>query len=255
LQAYWAWRHRDSYLPWRVWTAIAQRIRWLLSNMIIPITCGSTQNLLPLHWQGSGTGRALFSAFGFFSAPAIFVVLMHPTPFRSHVPLVVLTLLQHMLFQLPHAVHAVEVLGMRPLVDKACNMLYVMLDPSFLSQGPGSTPAYCTADYPSFLPMYIYIVLGGVLTSHLVFWNEYYHKMAFLRKRQAEGLHEPSLAVPTVWGCWDARGRVGMSLAQALVWFWASCTITWSLLMFAYSLGPLLVPWDGELVRWMAGVG
>jgi hypothetical protein len=255
-QAYWAWRHRGSYLPRRVRTAVAQRIRWVLYNIIVPVTCGSTQNLLPLHWQGSATGQELLSAraVGFFFGPAIFVALIHPAPFSVHVPLVALTLLQHMLFQLPHVVRAVELMGMRPLVDKACRVLYVMLDPSLLSQGPTSTPAFCTAAYPSFLPMYIYIMLGGVLTSHLVFWNEYFHKMAFLRKRQAEGLNDLALTDPSARRFWDVHGRARMSPMQALVCCWASCAITWSLLAFAFTLGPQLVPWDGELVRRMAGV-
>jgi hypothetical protein len=222
-----------------------QRLRWLLFMVLVPATVSSTQMLLhPMPWRSPGSWRQLVGTETFFAFPGVFVALIHPVPFRLHIFLIALTVLQHVLFQLPHALHAVHALQMEALVAKSCRMLYVLLDPSFMSLGPSSSPAQCLEDSPGFLLVYAYIALAGIATSQLVFWSEYWHKLAFLQKRRDEGLDQGA----SIGQGWDSGGCICVSVLQAFMCAWSSCAVAWTLLAFAFSLAP----WDALPLRLLA---
>jgi hypothetical protein len=248
-QLYWALHDKAGYARHRAKISVLQRLRWLVNVTAIIVSCRSTQELLhPLQWHAdgsTGTWRELLMVLGVFAFPAMFTaMLVHTVPFQLQLLLLgPLSVLQHLVFGLPHQLHAVGALGLRPHVAKACGVMYVLLDPSVLAYGPASGPAHCTGERPGFFLVYTYALLAGLLPAQLVHWSEYGHKRAFLRARRAEGSAQARAA-------WEASARArdgGRPALAALARLWAACAICWSLASLLYALAPSVPPLDALL--------
>jgi hypothetical protein len=216
-----------------------QRLRWMVAMAIIMLTSRTTQDVLhPMQWRNDGsegTWRELLALVGVFAFPAMFTALVaHSVPFRLQLLLGPLTVIQHVAFGLPHQLRALDALGLRRLTPRVCTTLYALLDPTALGYGPGSAPAHCAA--PGFFLVYTYVILAGVLPSHLYYWTEYRQKLAFLRSWRAAAAPGE---VRGRWEGWDQANDVDLSLMTALVQFWAACAVCWALVACAYHLLPL----------------
>jgi hypothetical protein len=182
-----------------------------------------------------GTWAPLLELIGMFTFPPLLTaVVAHPAPFWLQLLLAPLTVLQHVAFGLPHQLGGMECLQLRPLAARGCTALHALLDPSALALGAGRAPAHCSEDNPSFFLVYTYMLVAVVLPTQLTYWSEQRHKLAFMRARQqAEG---EARGADNGWEWWgQATGAYG-PLLVALMCFWASASISWSMLTFAYML-------------------
>jgi hypothetical protein len=243
-QLHWVLRRRQSYLQHRVAINLAQRLRWLIFILLISVTTPSARELLhPLPWSdqgGTGTWRSLASVIGFFVWPPIFVLLVHTLSFRLQLLLVPFTVLHYLLLGLPFELEAVAELGLHQVVEQSCRVFYTLLDPTFMLQAPDAAPVHCATNNPGFFLVYTYVVLTVVLPAQLLFLSEYWHKVAFLRARQAEG---GALGAAAAAAATSQRWRWAPSLLTVAVSAWASCVLAWSAVTVAYCL----VPWASRL--------
>jgi hypothetical protein len=228
---------------------LAQRIRWLLYILLISFTTPSARALLhPLPWSdegGAGAWRSLTGVVGLFVWPPIFVELVHTVSFRLQLLLVPFTVLQHLLLGLPFQLEAAAQLELNRVVEQCCSSLYILLDPTFLFEAPNAATAHCAN--PGFFLVYTYVLLAAILPLQLLYWSEYWHKLAFLRATQAEG---GALRAAAAAAAAAERWRRAPSLLSAALSVWASCALAWSGITLVYCS----VAWAARLRLLPAGL-
>jgi hypothetical protein len=225
VQLCWALCSSSSYTRHRRWATIAQRLRWLL---VVPVlqAHSDAEHLFIMQPSaqlgGPAAYKALLQLILLFSTPPVFLSLVHPAPFRHAVLFSAGTLVQHVVYGLPHQLQALDMHGLRPLVPPACAVAHALLDPSALSLGPGAAPALCSAERASFFLVFSYLLVAAVVPLTMGYWSERGAKEAWLRRRPGQEAA-------------GAPGGLHRRPGKALM-LWVSCAASWSLLSMASGL-------------------